>query len=293
MQSPNLDRMLDSLRAEPAPVDELTRARWLARLGPELDAIDERRRPGPRRFWSLALAGVAVAGVAAFALWPRSEPPPAPAQVALDRARLHPYVVAGIGADSAATTLLAGRFAKLDVPKGELVRAELDGARISAVGPARLEITSASSDAVELAASGTVVLEAHAAPSLIVHAGAMTVRAQNAVFAVSATGSVTSVIVERGTIELGGETLHAGEHAGPPAELLGNAVRDHLRAPAPGGDDTRIVAVAAGAFATTEGGGELGTGPLWARVGGDVVVTRSTPTTNVPAPAPPASPARP
>jgi TolA-binding protein len=273
MQGSQLDPMLEALRDEPEPVDDITRARWLARLGPQLDAIDARRGPRSWRAGWLAFAGAAVAAAALVIYWPHHGSPvipsvtPPPSPIALDHARLHPYVVAGDSLTSAATTLLAGRFQALDVAPGQMIRAEVDGDRLAMVGPSHVEVVDASASSLEIAASGTVLIDARAARPLVVRAGTMTVRAQDAVFAVSTTGTMSTVLVERGSIELGDGALHAGQASGPARDDLAAALREHVHAVAPGDDRGHVVAIAPGASATTEAGAIIGTGPLWARVG--------------------------
>jgi TolA-binding protein len=263
MQPGNLDGMLAALREEPEPVDELTRARWLGKLGPRLDQIDEQRRPRTSRRWVAAGGLAVIAAAAAYVMWPHAAPAPAPA-VALERARLHPYVVSGASAEAVAPTLLAGRFASLDVHEGELVRAELDGDRLALVGPARLDVTRESEAVAEVAASGTLLVDARASRPLVLHAGALTLRAQQAVFAASA--ATATVYVERGTVELGDTTLHAGDWSGSPDARLVAMLRDHEHAIAPGADGGGIIAVAEGSPVTTASGDVLGAAPLWARV---------------------------
>ena len=275
--------LVAELRREPAPVDEVTRARWLARLSPELDAIAARRTT-TRPPW---LAIAAVAAVACGVGWWFGRSPSAPPAVAaaIDRALLRPYVVAGSPGETAATALLAGRFSTLETREGALVRASCDreGAqRIALVGPARVAVTAATSETIDLATTGAILVDTRATQALRIRANTIVVRAQQATFAVASYDHATVVFVDRGEVELGMMRLRAGEWFGPPgarSAALVAALRDHEHAIAPPPGRSGILAVDGHAPAITQDGGVLGTAPLWARVApGDLVVVSTGPT---------------
>ncbi|CAN5186280.1 hypothetical protein BH11MYX1_BH11MYX1_05420 [soil metagenome] len=274
-------RFIRTLQREPAPIDDVTRARWLARMAPELDAIAARRVRPPRQW--LALAAVAFSA-AALGWWFGRRPAAPPALAVLDREVLRPYVVAGSTGEAAATALLSGRFASLDVRAGELVRATADGTpRIAVVGPARVSVTRVLPKTLELEASGAVLVDLRAdAPRMVVHAGTITVSAQQATFAVATNDRATVVFVDRGEVELGVLRLHAGDWFGPTnarSAALVAALRDHANAISPPGARSGIPAVEGHELAIAGSGAVLGTAPLWARVEPGNVTVVSTGTT--------------
>jgi hypothetical protein len=280
--------LLAALREEPAPVDDLARARWWSKLAPELDAIVEARRPRVRRHVWLGAVAAAAAALIALASWPWRA-----SEVALESARLHPYMVSGAIAQGAAPTLLSGRFATLDVGAGEVVRAELDDDRVAAIGPARLEVAAMTTAGAELVATGAVVFDVRARRPVVVHAGAWTVRAEHAVFAVSARGPAAAIYVERGEVELAGIALPSGAWFGTPAlrsSALVTALREQANALSPAGDD--ILAIAGHGSVVTTAGEVVGFAPLWVRApAGTQTVVHAGPTALAvkPAPAVPAT----
>jgi TolA-binding protein len=267
------ESMLAALREEPVPVDDLTRARWWGKLAPQLDAIVEARRPRARpRMW-LAVAASAAVALVVLAFWPRGD-----GEVMLERARLHPYMVSGATAEGAAPTLLAGRFAVLEARGGEVVRTELDTDRLAAIGPARIEVAAVTSARAELLATGDVLVDARAPRPLVVHAGIWTVRAEHAVFAVSARGPAAAIYIERGEVDLAGLALPPGAWFGVPAlrsPTLVTALRDHARSLSP--SDGEILAFTGDAPVVTAAGEVVGVAPLWVRASAGTRVVQADP----------------
>ncbi len=264
--------LLAALRGEPADVDDVARARWLARMSPEIDAIAARQQPAPGRarrvmWFGLAAAATIALVVAWAALRPRSGSP----SVALDHDLLRPYVLASsTTSHGAASTYLGGRFAVLEVAANELVRATLDhdrGQRIAAVGPARIEITSASATEVALDITGTLLVDQRSPLQITVRAGATTIVAQHATFAVSMErGGAPVIFVDRGELVVDGVSVGEGQwHGGAPSASLIQLLREHEHAVEPprGGE---IVAIQGSGPVLTERGDVIGSGPLWVRL---------------------------
>ena len=276
------DRLVRSLRVEPDRLDDVTRARWLARMQPELDAIAARRQPSPRHAPWFAIAAAATIAIAAGWWLVRDRAPSelhAPVVATIDREILRPYVISGASSEAAASTLLAGRFSVLELVTGQLVRATFDrdrDQRIAVVGPARVAVTDATADAVTLDVAGTLLVDARApAHELRVHAATVTIRAHQAVFAVQSNDHGTLVFVDRGEIELGTTHLGAGDWFGPTemrSPALVALLREHAHAVPPPSEHNTILAVAGTEPALTQRGDVLGTGPLWARVDPGTVV---------------------
>lgn len=264
------DRVLDALRVEPEPVDDITRARWLANMSPELDAIAERhqRRQAPsRRVWWLAPALAAATLLVVLAWWTGRATAPA---VVAEPAYLRPYVVSRPAHDSAATTLLAGRFTSLDIGAGELVRATLDDAgthRIGAIGPARLSVARTAQGELELVGSGTLLVDAHG--PLVVRSPGVVLRTQQATFAVSSSGERTVIFVDRGELFIDNNRLAAGDWFGADelrSSALVQQLRDHANALPPPGASSGILAVEGEGAITTRRGSVLGAAPVWVRI---------------------------
>jgi TolA-binding protein len=264
------DRLLDALRVEPEPVDDITRARWLANMSPELDAIAQRhqRRHAPaRRVWWLAPALAAATVLVVLAWWTGRATAPS---VVAEPAYLRPYVVSRPAHDSAATTLLAGRFAALDIGAGELVRATLDDAgthRIGAIGPAHLSVARTPHGELELVGSGTLLVDAHG--PLVVRPPGLTLRTQQATFAVASSGGRTVIFVDRGELFVDHNRLAAGDWFGPDelrSSALVQQLRDHANALPPPGVSSGILAVEGDGDITTRRGSVLGAAPVWVRI---------------------------
>ncbi len=276
------DRLIAALRVEPEAVDEVARARWLARMGPELDAIAERRTaPRSRRWWAVPGGAFVLASVAVVLAWwaGRASAPHATAPVAVqgthpeELAVLRPYVVSRAASDTTATTLLAGRFSAIDVGPGELVRASLDatgGHRIAVVGPARISVTRVGDGAIDMAIDGVILVDARGDDRLELAApGGLVVRAQHASFAVESRGGQAAVFVDRGELEIGGARLRAGDWSGPESlrsSLVVQQLRDHANAIAPAVAAHGIVAITGDGPIVTRRGEILGLAPLWARM---------------------------
>ena len=224
----------DVLAAVP-PLDDMRRARLLARLAGELDPLaadyarnqrTARRPPGPwwvARLWKLrwtaGTAGVAlVALVVALAggLWPgRPEPPQAPPTPPRPSGPVHRQAAPA----PPSTAVLApysrdphdrGRHVagpavdRLDVPGGERVRARLgDRARVMLLGPARLQVTAASGDALELTLTRGLLLvdyDGNRGGSLRVHAPGTVTDVVGTLFSVETDGDESRVSVARGRV---------------------------------------------------------------------------------------------
>jgi hypothetical protein len=243
-------------------------------MAPELDVIAAARGHKHRAARWVALGGVAVAAaVALVVVASRSGSPREPAHTAvvipLERERLRPYVVAGASSERAATTWLAGRFSAIDVPAGERVRAALDDSRLAVIGPARIEVTGATSEAIELVASGTVVTDARGGRPLVVRAEGVTLRTTSAAFVVAASAHVTVVYVERGEVAVNGHVLHGGDWFGPEAARSVALValgHEHDHAIAAAGDRAGVLAVEGSGEVAADSGAVLGAAPVWARL---------------------------
>ncbi|MBS1124971.1 MAG: Tetratricopeptide repeat-like domain [Deltaproteobacteria bacterium] len=273
------DQLIAALRVEPAPVDDVTRARWLAQMAPVLDGIALGHAPhrAPRRAaWFAMIAGATA--IACLGWWlghraPEGRPVAAPAIANLDRELLRPYIVSGGSSDPIATTLLAGRFSALELVDGQLVRASFEhdrDQRIAVVGPARIVVTAANPHAVELELAGTLLVDARAPTSVIdIHTHGVTIHGQQATFAVQAGGDAPVVFVDRGEVLVGTTRVGPGEWSGPEAARSAAVVallRDHANAIAPPAGRGGIVAVDGNDPVVTQGGAILGTAPLWARL---------------------------
>jgi TolA-binding protein len=152
------------LRGVDASLDDMTRARIFAKLGPAIDELAaQAARPVWRWRWPSVGVGALIATLtcaAAVVVWTRVSP-----SVDLGAVR---------GADSAAVATVTpasiepvlrpdqGRpVARLDVPSGQRVRARLGAqARIALLGPGAVRVTSSSSALTELGLdSGTLVID--------------------------------------------------------------------------------------------------------------------------------------
>jgi TolA-binding protein len=295
MTDRNVDDVVAVLRDREPELDDVHRARLLAHMSPELDAIAEHHaaradaRVRTHRRWWLPVLAVAAAA-AGVGLWlGRDDRVAQPPVAHVDRQMLAPYVVAGVASDDVAMTLLAGRFAGLDAKPGELVRATVDrdrDQRIAIVGPGKLV---AHDDASLELVAGTLLVDARdPARALHVRIGELDVRAQNVRFGVAIVDRTAVVFVDRGELVVGDRRVAAGQWLGPDAQrsqALVTAVRDHGNAIAPADDRGGVAAVAAsegnaasGGAASegnivTEGGAVVGRAPLWVRLpAGDVVL---------------------
>lgn len=277
------DRFILTLRQDEPPIDDFARTRLLARLGPELDDLAARRgghRPSSSRRWLVLVATAAVAAGVTWWSGRTGSPPPQShlTTVELEREQIQPYVIAGSRSDSAAATLLAGKFSTLVVGDHELVRATAGDrdVRIAAIGPSRIDVERATATTIELAATGTLLVDAHASRSIGVRIGTLTVHASNAIFAVQQSPSTTVIFVARGELELPDTRLHAGEWYGPSearSASLVTALRDQEHASSPPTGRSGILAIDGDARAVIESGAVLGSAPLWARLAeGEVVV---------------------
>ena len=264
--------LLAALRSEPAEVDDVARARWLARMSPEIDAIAARQHPAPRPARRAVWFGLAAAAtIAVVVAWAALRSGSGSPSVALDHELLRPYVLASsTTSHGAASTYLGGRFAVLEVAANELVRASLDhdrGQRIAAVGPARIEITSASATEVALDITGTLLVDQRSPLQITVRAGATTIVAQHATFAVSMEqGGPPVVFVDRGELVVDGVSVGEGQWRGGSANAgLIQLLREHEHAVEPprGGE---IVAIHGSGPVLTERGDVIGSAPLWVRL---------------------------
>ncbi len=154
------------------PLDQITRAAVLRRLGPELDDLATtyaRRAQQQARWGRFARPVVAVALVAAAALviatlrgrGGRPARPGATTAVAVrPRSALEPYVIAGALASSpAADSLLGSQLHHLAVPEGARVRARIPGGDLAMIGPGELSIEAApAGDPIELRQAGGTLL---------------------------------------------------------------------------------------------------------------------------------------
>jgi hypothetical protein len=279
------ERLAVALRAEPEPIDDATRARVLARMSPQLDAIAGAvgaRVQWPRRA-GLAAAMVAALGVAWWigrTTAPRGANPGATPTAAADgdREQLRPYVVAGAHSPSEAAALLAGRFATLDVAEGQLVRASIDHRpelRVALIGPAHVSVVAADANRVELAVEGTALVDARGATPVTVRARGFSFMAQDAVFAVQAVDHSFVVFVEHGELQLGSTHLHDGDWLGRSDPALAAQLKEHERAIAPPGEHAGIVMLQAGENVTDPHGAVVGSAPAWARVDAGPLVLAS------------------
>ena len=263
--------LLAALRGESAEVDDVARARWLARMSPEIDSIAARQQ-APRRARGVMWFGLAAAATISLVVaWAGLRSPSGSPSVALDRDLLRPYVLASsTTSQGAASTYLGGRFAVLDVAANELVRATLDhdrGQRIAAVGPARIEITSASASEVALDMTGTLLVDQRSGLQITVRAGATTIVVQHATFAVSMErGGSPVIFVDRGELVVDGVLVGEGQwHGGSASAALIQLLREHEHAVEPprGGE---IVAIQGTGPVLTERGDVIGSAPLWVRL---------------------------
>ena len=232
-------RLVAALRGVAVGADEISRARWLVQMAPQVDeiassnAIRATKRSARGWQWKLIPAMTfATAAAGAILLWtqrgghsvvpvaPMVAPPKSPnTPVAADRDVIRPYAVTGAVDATVASTLLAGRFSALDVHAGETVRATLaDGQQIDLIGPGQLVVASVTNAGTELVVSqGTLVIDTGTATQpLHLRGGAFDVVAQDARFAayVSVDGSPI-IVVDRGELALSdGTTIRAGQSTG-------------------------------------------------------------------------------
>lgn len=273
------DRVTAALRARIPELDDLSRERVLVEMSPAVDEIartfaKESRRPswatGGRRIW-IPLAAVAAVA-ATFGVWlGRNETRAVAPQARIEQSLLRPYVVSGGSSEEAATTLLAGRFATLDVPRGQLVRASVDNdrdLRIGVVGPARLAVDAAPGVPALTLASGTLLIDSRGR-SVSVRAGQLALHAENALFGVQVTDQTAVVFVDRGEIVLDGHGVGAGEWVGPVAarsQTIVIELRAQGNAIAPPDDHGGVLEIAGDARIVTEAGETIGSAPVWARM---------------------------
>ena len=279
------DTLLGALRTEPDPIDDATRARVLARMSPELDAIAG-AVGAPVRWPRRAALAAAMAAALCVAWWigrttaPGRTTTPAVPAVVVDESReqLRPYVVAGPHSSSEAAALLTGRFATLDVGDGQLVRASVDrrrDLRVAVIGPGHLSVVAARADMVELAVEGTALVDARGATPVTVRARGFTFTAQHAVFAVQAVDRSFVVFVEHGDLQLGSTHLQDGDWLGRSDPVLAAQLNEHERAIAPPDEHAGIVMFDAGENVVDQHGAVLGSAPVWARVDAGPLVLAS------------------
>jgi hypothetical protein len=135
------ERVAEALRrVAPDGMPPMSRARVLARLGPEIEAACARQAVRPRRWWpAWTLVGMAAAGLLLFAvLHDRRSRSLFGARG--DEISIVPYLAAG-GEARAGEALLGARLGRLEVPAGVLVSASAGpGLRLSLEGPAALTV---------------------------------------------------------------------------------------------------------------------------------------------------------
>lgn len=240
-------RLVDALKSASADIDDVTRARWLARLAPAIDDMASRYAappPARRPRWLLAapaLAAIVVVWASAgrdelsAPVAPSVTPPPIvrpEPSTAVDTALLRPYIVTDPSSEETATSLLASRTSVLEMTAGT-VRASIDGGdeRIAVIGPGRVSVAGVSPDQIELRVdAGTLLVDAGSPRRTRLSAGAIVIVAQSARFAVEVSENTTLVFVERGEIEVDGETVLAGQWRGATsrgAAALAAVLRDH------------------------------------------------------------------
>jgi hypothetical protein len=214
-------RRLGQLRAEVVasdrPLDDVTRARVLERLASSLDdhASSRARRGAPatgargRRLTIGLLAGALVAAAVLLLLPLRPRPRPVDPPVAASagspadhRAILRPRPEAGPPGGRSAPPGAGVR--RMALPAGERAAAELgERARLSLIGPAELEVLSASERLIEVRlGSGTLVADYDHGTGAALHVfspGAET-RVLGTVFYIQATPAGTRVAVARGRV---------------------------------------------------------------------------------------------
>jgi outer membrane protein assembly factor BamD (BamD/ComL family)/ferric-dicitrate binding protein FerR (iron transport regulator) len=238
-------------------IDDVTRARIQARLETIFDGIaaNHARRTSERATtgwvrWMPALAAAAAIG-AFFIFWTGTEWPLHPekaAEVAVippTRSVLRSYVVAGSAAESAVGDAHLGKSSSsLEVPAGGLIRASLGNrARITLVGPGRLDVLEAKNDNLRVELSSGLLLAQydHARDaSLTIVRGRVVVRVLGTILAVDARAARTSVAVRQGTVEVTkdhpsrvGANQAWNEDAGDlddPSEEIARLLEEHERA---------------------------------------------------------------
>jgi hypothetical protein len=165
------------VQAGSPPLDDVRRARMLARLTPALDELATRlaqpAAPPGKRVWILAAAGVLVVAAGLLArgsLGPAgptapaervAEAPSRPQPRAEARIHLQPFRISGAGSSESSAQLLGSQFDRLVVPAGTTVRARLGRhARVTLIGPAHVELTAARADVIEVRLDhGTLVAD--------------------------------------------------------------------------------------------------------------------------------------
>ena len=214
-------RRLGQLRAEVVasdrPLDDVTRARVLERLASALDdhASSRARRGAPptgargRRLTIALLAGALVAAAVLLLVPLRPSPRPVDPPVAASAgspaghlAIIRPRPAAGPPGERSAPPGAGVR--RMALPAGERAAAELgERARLSLIGPAELEVLSASERLIEVRlGSGTLVADYDHGTGTALHVfspGAET-RVLGTVFYVQATPAGTRVAVARGRV---------------------------------------------------------------------------------------------
>jgi hypothetical protein len=226
--------------AEDDHLDDLTRTRVLARLGPAIDEVAARRAgrtPGRLVHWVWGAGVAVVAGAIVTTAWRLAAPPAATnpaappiaarAPAAVDRSGrvLTPYALEGAGkeAETGAAAPSSARLGeardRLSVPANATMRAHLAGrADLTLVGPLDLAVTSASSELVVLALGRGVLVgdyDGARGGTLRVRSGDVTVEVVGTLFAVEARAEGTRVSVAHGKVrvERAGEifTLTGGQ----------------------------------------------------------------------------------
>jgi predicted acylesterase/phospholipase RssA len=235
-----LDAMLAALRARPAHLDEITRARVGARIEAALakapDAAEAKatrrwRRGGVAAGLGLAAAAAVLAVVAAA----RDGEPAAGGSAVVGEAAstaganpaagssgvpAEPAAPAAPAAPVAGTAAVAAATAPITVASGESAQLTLGGAAVTVYGPGGLSPTS---DGAVVDAAGIVVDRQRGETPWSVRYRGVEVVATRATFAIDG-GARTRVTVMRGELVLhcpsGSRTLHAGASATcePPAK---------------------------------------------------------------------------
>jgi hypothetical protein len=246
-----LDDTRAGMEAAAPALDDLRRARMLARLAPEVDALAAdsaagaaRGRWGGRRAAIALGTTLAAAALAAGAVLLLRAPPPAPAPMVSAGAAPGPAPggqrPAAANARAAAPARVAAnailepyrrdprdrtrqlaypRVDHLEVSAGERVRARLaDRARVVLLGPAELRVVSAGGDRVELAlARGTLLVDydRRRGGSLRIQAPGAVTDVVGTLFSVETDGDESRVSVARGRVNVA-----TGEPSAPVVQVL-------------------------------------------------------------------------
>jgi TolA-binding protein len=207
-------------RAAGGELDDVTRARMHGRIAGALDQMAaERARGAGASMPGLALAlrfapvlaSLAIIAVFSYgavvayrAVRTVSGPPAAPV-VAVDRRALRPYVVSGAAAQSALGEAQLGRASvTVEAPADGMLRAALGRrARITLIGPARLEVEDADERATSARLdSGVLLAQYDHAPSasLRIRARGIEVKVVGTIFSVDARDESPTVGVLQGVV---------------------------------------------------------------------------------------------